>query len=54
MAERTKPMTSVDSFRPMDHAIEVLHRAGLSDRDTVQAFHAFGGSPLSFRRSDRK
>jgi TetR/AcrR family transcriptional regulator, tetracycline repressor protein len=43
LAERTKPMTSVDSFRPMDQAIEVLSRAGLSDRDTVQAFHAFGG-----------
>jgi AcrR family transcriptional regulator len=48
MAERTKPMTSVDSFRPMDHAIEVLRRAGLSDRDTVQAFHAFGGYIFGF------
>jgi TetR/AcrR family transcriptional regulator, tetracycline repressor protein len=48
MAERTKPMTNVESFRPMDHAIEVLRRAGLSDRDTVQAFHAFGGYIFGF------
>jgi AcrR family transcriptional regulator len=48
MAERTKPMTSIDAFRPMDHAIEVLRRAGLSDRDTVQAFHAFGGYIFGF------
>jgi len=48
MAERTKPLASVESFRPMDHALEVLRRAGLSDRDTVQAFHSFGGFIFGF------
>ncbi len=42
-AERTKPMVSADSLRPMEFALSVLRRAGLSDRDALQAFHAFGG-----------
>jgi AcrR family transcriptional regulator len=35
--------TSVDSLRPTEFALSLLKEAGLSDRDTVQAFHAFGG-----------
>jgi AcrR family transcriptional regulator len=35
--------TSVESLRPTEFALSLLKEAGLSDRDTVQAFHAFGG-----------
>ena len=35
--------TSADSLRPTEFALSLLKEAGLSDRDTVQAFHAFGG-----------
>lgn len=42
-AERTKPMVSPEALRPMEFALDVLRRAGLSDRDAVRVFHAFGG-----------
>src|SRR5437867_110737 len=42
-AERTKPMVSPEALRPMEFALDVLRRAGLSDRDAVRTFHAFGG-----------
>ena len=35
--------TSLDSLRPMEYAMRVLRAGGLSDKDTVQAFHVFGG-----------
>jgi len=35
--------TSPDSLRPTEFALGLLREIGLSDRDTVQAFHAFGG-----------
>jgi TetR/AcrR family transcriptional regulator, tetracycline repressor protein len=35
--------TSPASVRPTEYALSLLREAGLSDRDTVQAFHAFGG-----------
>jgi AcrR family transcriptional regulator len=34
---------SADSLRPTEFALRLIRDAGLSDRDTVQAFHAFGG-----------
>jgi AcrR family transcriptional regulator len=34
---------SPDSLKPTEFALGLLRDAGLSDRDTVQAFHAFGG-----------
>ena len=37
------PAQSVDSLRPMEFALRLFREAGLSDRDTAQAFHAFGG-----------
>ena len=37
------PTRSVDSLRPMEFALRILRDGGLSDRDTAQAFHAFGG-----------
>lgn len=42
-AEQRGPVRSIDSMRPMDYALSLLRSAGLSDRDTAQAFHAFGG-----------
>jgi len=42
-AEERGPVQSVDSMRPMEYALRLLRDAGLSDRDTAQAFHAFGG-----------
>ena len=43
LTEKRGPVQSVDSMRPMEYALTVLRSSGLSDRDTVQAFHAFGG-----------
>jgi TetR/AcrR family tetracycline transcriptional repressor len=34
---------SPDSLRPTEFALRLIREVGLSDRDTVQAFHAFGG-----------
>src|SRR5262245_26972220 len=34
---------SPDSLRPTEFALGLIREVGLSDRDTVQAFHAFGG-----------
>ena len=42
-AEERGPVRSVDSMRPMEYALQLFRQAGLSDRDTAQAFHAFGG-----------
>ena len=42
-AEERGPVRSIDSMRPMEYALRILRGAGLSDRDTAQAFHAFGG-----------
>ncbi len=42
-AEQRGPIRSIDSMRPMEFALRILGSSGLSDRDTAQAFHAFGG-----------
>jgi AcrR family transcriptional regulator len=42
-AEQRGPVRSIDSMRPMEYALTLLRSAGLSDRDTAQAFHTFGG-----------
>lgn len=42
-AEQRGPIRSIDSMRPTEFALNVLRSSGLSDRDTAQAFHAFGG-----------
>jgi AcrR family transcriptional regulator len=34
---------AVDSMRPTEFALGLFKEAGLSDRDTVMAFHSFGG-----------
>ena len=48
LAERRKPLESLDSFRPMEAALEVMGRLGLSPRDVVQAFNAFGSYIMGF------
>ena len=42
-AQQRGPVRSVESLRPMEYALRLLRTAGLSDLDTAQAFHAFGG-----------
>ena len=42
-AERRKPVTRPEALRPMEFALGVIRSAGLSERDTVLAFRAFGG-----------
>ena len=43
-AETHGPSTSSpESLKPTEFALRLLQEVGLSDRDTVQAFHAFGG-----------
>jgi AcrR family transcriptional regulator len=42
-AQERGPVRSIDSMRPMEYALGLLRASGLSDRDTAQAFHAFGG-----------
>ncbi|MBA3737781.1 MAG: TetR/AcrR family transcriptional regulator [Actinobacteria bacterium] len=42
-AEQRGPTRSIESMRPMEFALRILRASGLSDRDTAQAFHAFGG-----------
>jgi TetR/AcrR family transcriptional regulator, tetracycline repressor protein len=42
-AEQRGPIRSIDSVRPMEFALRILRSCGLTDRDTAQAFHAFGG-----------
>jgi AcrR family transcriptional regulator len=43
MMERKHPLASADALRPTEIALDVLRRAGLSERDTAHAFHAIGG-----------
>jgi AcrR family transcriptional regulator len=35
--------SSLESLKPTEFALRLLRNGGLSDRDTVQAFHVFGG-----------
>jgi AcrR family transcriptional regulator len=35
--------SSPESLRPTEFALTLFRQAGLSERDTIQAFHAFGG-----------
>jgi AcrR family transcriptional regulator len=48
LAERHKPMEGVHAYRPMDGALEVLHRAGLKPRESTQAFNALGSYIMGF------
>ena len=43
IVERKHPMSSPDMLRPTEIALDILRRAGLSEKDTVNAFQAIGG-----------
>jgi AcrR family transcriptional regulator len=47
-SERRKPMTDIAALRPMEHALAILHEAGLSDRDAVRMFNVLGGYIMGF------
>jgi TetR/AcrR family tetracycline transcriptional repressor len=42
-AERKSTIATEEGLRPMDVALTALRNAGLSEHDSVQAFHAIGG-----------
>jgi TetR/AcrR family tetracycline transcriptional repressor len=48
LVERKHPITSPDAIRPTEIALQILRRAGLSERDTVYAFQAIGGYIFGF------
>src|SRR5262249_50750451 len=43
LTERDKPFTSVDSLQLYERVFDLFRTAGLSEADTAQAFHVFGG-----------
>ncbi|MFL5767139.1 MAG: TetR/AcrR family transcriptional regulator [Actinomycetota bacterium] len=47
-AERKHPMTSVAALRPMEFALDVFKRTGLSDDEVVRTFRVFGGYIMGF------
>jgi AcrR family transcriptional regulator len=47
-SERRKPITDPDALRPMEHALGILHEAGLSDRDAARMFNVIGGYIMGF------
>jgi AcrR family transcriptional regulator len=48
LAERHKPLEGLAAFRPMEAALELFRRGGLSPREAAQAFNAFGGYLMGF------
>ncbi len=42
LAHQRRPLASLGALRPIDRALAVLARAGLSPEETVRAFRAFG------------
>jgi AcrR family transcriptional regulator len=48
MTERKGPFTTAESLRAYEFALEVFRTAGLSEADSVKAFHVFGGFILGF------
>ncbi len=48
LVERKHPLTDAAALRPMEVALAILRRAGLSERDTVYAFQAIGGYIFGF------
>jgi len=43
LSERRKPIGTPEALRPIEYALEVLHRSGLTEQETVRAFRLFGG-----------
>jgi AcrR family transcriptional regulator len=48
MSERKGPFTNPDSLRAYEFALDLFRSLGLSEADSVQAFHAFGGYILGY------
>lgn len=48
LAERHKPLESLDSYRPMEAALDVISSGGLSTREAVETFNAFGSYIFGF------
>ena len=48
MSERKGPFTNPDSLRAYEFALDLFRSAGLSEADSVKAFHTFGGYILGF------
>jgi TetR/AcrR family transcriptional regulator, tetracycline repressor protein len=48
MMQRKHPLTSVEELRPMDAALRLFRRAGLSDLQVAQAYRTFGGFIFGF------
>jgi AcrR family transcriptional regulator len=48
LVERKRPLSSPDALRPTEIALQILRRAGLSERETVYAFQAIGGYIFGF------
>jgi AcrR family transcriptional regulator len=48
MSERKGPFTNPDSLRAYEFALDVFRSAGLSEADSVKAFHTFGGYILGY------
>jgi AcrR family transcriptional regulator len=48
MSARKGPITNVDSLRAYEFALGTFRASGLSEKDSVMAFHAFGGYILGY------
>lgn len=48
MTGRKRPFTNPDSLRAYEYALSIFRSAGLSEADSVRAFHVFGGYILGF------
>jgi AcrR family transcriptional regulator len=48
MSERKGPFTNPDSLRAYEFALDLFRSAGLSEADSVKAFHTFGGYILGY------
>ncbi|MGH2678464.1 MAG: TetR/AcrR family transcriptional regulator C-terminal domain-containing protein, partial [Actinomycetota bacterium] len=48
MSDRRGPFTNPDSLRAYEFALDLFRSLGLSEVDSVKAFHAFGGYILGY------
>lgn len=48
LAERHEPLEGVETYRPMEAALELISQSGSGPRDSAQAFNAFGGYIMGF------
>ncbi len=48
LSERNHPLNSADALRPMEKALDLLRRGGLSEQDAFLAYNSFGGYIFGF------